>query len=108
MSLLKWNTTKPEKKCTQKGIKGMQATLFDVREFEGTPAPLTPKHRWLEENGYTCRQCKHRQRWECESGVRIIQYCGVRRSNRTENGLLHIKVTNKACYMFELEGKKIK
>ena len=86
----------------------MQATLFDVREFEGTPAPLTPKHRWLEENGYTCRQCKHRQRWECESGVRIIQYCGVRRSNRTENGLLHIKVTNKACYMFELEGKKIK
>lgn len=84
----------------------MQTTLFDIREFEGTPAPLTPKHRWLEANGYTCRQCKHRQRWECESGSRIIQYCGVRRSNRTDNGLLHIKVTNKACYMFELEDKK--
>ena len=46
-------------------------TLFDIREFEGTPAPLMPKHRWLE-----------------------------------ENGLLHIKVTNKACYMFELSDKQ--
>ena len=82
----------------------MQATLFDIGEFEGTPAPLTPKHRWLEENGYTCRQCKHRQRWQC--GGSIIQYCGVRRSNRTFNNLLKIKVTNKACYMFELEDKK--
>ena len=84
----------------------MQATLFDIREFEATPAPLTPKHRWIEINGYTCRQCKHRQRWECEGS--IIQYCGVRRSNRTENGLLHIKVTNKACYSFELEKIKEK
>lgn len=84
----------------------MQTTLFDIREFEGTPAPLTPKHQWIEANGYTCRQCKHRQRWECEGGGRIIQYCGVRRSNRTENGLLHIKVTNKACYMFELSDKQ--
>nr|DAM55287.1 MAG TPA: hypothetical protein [Caudoviricetes sp.] len=79
-------------------------TLFDIREFEGTSAPLMPKHRWLEENGYTCRHCNHRQRWEC--GGSIIQYCGVRRSNRTENGLLHIKVTNKACYMFELSDKQ--
>ncbi len=36
----------------------MQTTLFDIREFEGTPASLTPKHRWIEDNGYTCRQCK--------------------------------------------------
>ena len=76
----------------------MQTTLFDIREFEGTPAPLTPKHRWIEENGYTC--------WQC--GGSIIQYCGVRRSNRTYNKMLKIKVTNKACYMFELEDKKIK
>jgi|GEM_PF-2322899 len=84
----------------------MQTTLFDIREFEGSPAPLTPKHQWIEANGYTCRQCRHRQRWECEGS--IIQYCGVRRSNRTENGLLHIKVTNKACYSFELEKIKEK
>ena len=84
----------------------MMYSLFDIREFEGTPAPLTPKHRWLEENGYTCRQCKHRQRWECEGS--IIQYCGVRRSTRTFNNLLKIKVTNKACYMFELEKIKEK
>ena len=83
----------------------MQTTLFDTREFEGTPAPLTPKHRWIETNGYTCRQCKHRQRWQC--GGSIIQYCGVRRSNRTYNKMLKIKATNKACYSFELEDSKL-
>lgn len=84
----------------------MQTTLFDIREFEGTPTPLTPKHQWIEANGYTCRQCRHRQRWECEGS--IIQYCGVRRSTRTFNNLLKIKVTNKACYSFELEKIKEK
>lgn len=60
-------------------------TLFDIREFKGTPTPLTPKHRWIEENGYTCRQCKHRQRWECEGS--IIQYavvCGGVIERRTD------------------------
>lgn len=28
----------------------MQTTLFDIREFEGSPAPLTPKHQWIEAN----------------------------------------------------------
>lgn len=86
----------------------MMYSLFDTREFEVTPTPLTPKHQWIEANGYTCRQCKHRQRWECEGGGRIIQYCGVRRSTRTFNNLLKIKVTNKACYSFELEKIKEK
>lgn len=46
-----------------------------------------------------CRTCKHRQPWEC--GARVIQYCGVRKSNRTYNGLLKIKVTNPACMAYE-------
>ena len=52
----------------------------------------------------TCRTCKHRQRWEC--GGRIVQYCSVRNSKRTQNHLLKIKVTNKACSFYEeMEGK---
>ena len=47
----------------------------------------------------TCRTCAHRERWEC--GGRIIQYCGVRKSNRTYNGKLKIKVTNEACASYK-------
>lgn len=49
-----------------------------------------------------CRTCAHRQPWEC--GGRTIQYCGVRKSNRTSNGLLRIKVTTSACLAYK-EGK---
>jgi len=48
-----------------------------------------------------CKNCKHRQRWQC--GGRVIQYCGVRKSNRTYNKLLKIKVYNKACHQFTKE-----
>lgn len=48
----------------------------------------------------TCRDCKHRERWEFDS--KIIQYCGKRKSGRTFNGWLKIKVTNEACPLFEL------
>lgn len=63
--------------------------LFDIPE-ESPPKPTT-----------FCRTCKHRQRWQC--GGSIIQYCGVRKSNRTFNGLLKIKVTNPACAAYEKE-----
>lgn len=43
----------------------------------------------------TCRSCDHRQRWEC--GGKVIQYCGVRSSNRTDNGLEKIKCKDRAC-----------
>jgi len=46
-----------------------------------------------------CRTCKHRERWEC--GGKIIQYCGVRKSNRTHNGKLKIKCKDKACGRWE-------
>lgn len=49
----------------------------------------------------TCRTCSNRQRWEC--GGRVIQYCGVRKSKRTFNRLLKIKVTNQACELYKEE-----
>ncbi len=51
-----------------------------------------------EETTETCRTCKHRQRWECNS--KIFQYCGVRKSNRTQNGLRKIKCKDKACLLY--------
>lgn len=47
----------------------------------------------------TCGSCEHRQRWQC--GGRIIQYCGARKSNRTDNGLLKIKCKDAACPLYK-------
>lgn len=49
----------------------------------------------------TCKDCEHRQRWECNS--KVFQYCGIRKSNRTNNGLLKIKCKDKACSLFKKE-----
>lgn len=49
----------------------------------------------------TCKDCKHRQRWECNS--KVFQYCGIRKSNRTDNGLLKIKCKDVACMLFQKE-----
>ena len=54
--------------------------------------------------GKTCRTCAHRQRW-CIGPKRIGQYCGVRHSGRTFNGLLKIKVTNRACDKYKEEER---
>ena len=54
--------------------------------------------------GKTCQTCANRQRW-CLGPVRVGQYCGVRYSNRTHNGLLKIKVTNPACGKYKEEEK---
>lgn len=62
---------------------------------------LFPLHKEKEPPPHqTCKNCEHRERHQC--GGRIIQYCGVRRSNRTSNGLLKIKCKTKACVMFQL------
>jgi len=50
-------------------------------------------------NGRTCRECEHRERWQCNS--KVFQYCGKRKSNRTSNGQLKIKCKDKACALFE-------
>jgi len=47
----------------------------------------------------TCRSCEHRERHQC--GGSVIQYCGVRKSNRTQNGQLKIKVTMPACAAYK-------
>lgn len=46
-----------------------------------------------------CRTCLYRERHQC--GGSIIQYCGIRKSNRTENGQLKIKVTMPACESYK-------
>jgi len=61
-------------------------TLFEIE-------PSPPKN--------TCLNCEHRQRHECNS--KVFQYCGVRKSNRTNNGLLKIKCKDVACPLFKDE-----
>ena len=51
----------------------------------------------------TCFTYEHRQRWDFNS--RHIQYCAVRKSNRTDNGLLKIKCKNIACGKYKPEQK---
>lgn len=68
-------------------------TLFDLSQIPTAPEPTA-----------FCRTCAHRQRWEC--GGSIIQYCGVRKSNRTFNGLMKIKVTNPACAAYVATQQK--
>lgn len=65
--------------------------LFEVPE---TPPPKSE---------YKCRHCEHAERHEC--GTRNIWYCGIRKSNRTSNGLLKIKAGNSACLNFKKEEK---
>ncbi len=68
--------------------RNMTGSLFHETDERNNP-PLT------------CRTCTHRQRWQC--GGRIIQYCGVLRSNRTFNGLKKIKTTNHACTAYKAQ-----
>jgi len=55
----------------------------------------------LSNNGLTCGTCYHRQRWQCHGSTKVFQYCGKRKSNRTFNGLLKIKCTNRACELYK-------
>lgn len=57
-----------------------------------------------ELKGKTCNTCVHRERHQM--GGSIIQYCGIRKSKRTENGLLKIKCKMQACSSYKkLENK---
>jgi hypothetical protein len=53
----------------------------------------------VKKTNLTCNTCEHRQRWACNS--KIFQYCGVRQSNRTNNGLLKIKCKDTACSLYK-------
>jgi len=64
-------------------------------------ADETPIVLEQDNNKLTCKTCKHRQRWDCNT--KVIQYCGVQKSKRTNNGLLKIKAKNKACFLYKPE-----
>lgn len=68
--------------------------LFDTSEF--IIQPFVNKK---------CKDCEFRQRWK--HGKSVIQYCGITKSNRTENGLLKIKCKNLACIKFKENSLKI-
>jgi hypothetical protein len=65
----------------------MEQTLFDLPNTAAAKPALT------------CNTCMHRQRWECNG--KVFQYCGIRKSNRTENGLLKIKCKDAACPLYK-------
>lgn len=48
-----------------------------------------------------CRTCEHRERHQC--GSMVIQYCGIVKSNRTDNGKLKIKCKTPACQFYKPE-----
>lgn len=50
-------------------------------------------------NPHTCRECEHRERWECNS--KVISYCGIRSANNTHNGKLKIKANRPSCLGFK-------
>jgi len=64
----------------------MDSLLFDI--------PPTPPDKF-------CRTCAHRERWQC--GNTVIQYCGIRKSNLTDNGKLKIKCKMAACQHYKEE-----
>ena len=72
----------------------MEATLFENED-------LKPKDQIAVL--LTCNSCEHRQRHQCNS--KVFQYCGIRKSNRTNNGLLKIKCKTTACALYKSETK---
>lgn len=70
-------------------MEEINVMLFDTNEYNSIKIDSTE----------TCLHCKFRERWQC--GNTIIQYCGKRTSNRTDNGKLKIKCKTKACNLFE-------
>lgn len=48
-----------------------------------------------------CRTCEHRERHQC--GSKVIQYCAIVKSNRTDNGKLKIKCKTPACLQYKEE-----
>lgn len=69
-------------------------TLFELPE-QTELIPRIPS----ELIGKTCNTCEHRERHQM--GGSIIQYCGIRKSNRNENGMLKIKCKMQACSSYK-------
>jgi len=73
-------------------------TLFNKKEFE---------HENIDKK---CNSCMFRERWAMGIGLETSQYCSVRPSNRTKNGLLKIKASDAACpkYFHSITKPKLK
>ena len=58
--------------------------------------------------GATCRTCKHRgkAKLNCYSN-KVIQCCTLQPSKRSNSGYKTIKVTDMACFRYEVELKLI-
>ena len=66
-----------------------EQTLYDI----GPIKKQKPLH--------TCKTCVHIQKWAC--GGSYFFYCGIRKSNRTGNGLLKVKCKREACGLYKEE-----
>lgn len=75
----------------------MQQELFQGSGVKSEISPADGKP--MLGAGLTCLTCEHRERHQC--GGSIIQYCGVRKSNRTYNGQLKIKCKTPACAVYK-------
>lgn len=50
----------------------------------------------------TCRHCKYRQRSKLNQySEKVIQSCALQKSKRSNSGFKTIKVTDKACNLWE-------
>lgn len=82
-------------------------------KFEEKPAEPVQQLDLFNGEGYVepkkpttfCRTCKHRRRETADWSNEVFQYCEVRGSNRTKNGLLKIKAKNHACSSYEEQEK---
>jgi hypothetical protein len=82
-----------------------EARLAQIRAMQSYPECFHPNVRAVIEfyvkPTNTCRNCRHRERHE--AGSMATSYCGIRKSNRTQNGKLKIKAKDPACAGFEGE-----
>lgn len=86
-----------EKRCDwfytfEDGIGVYEKLLLEEQTYKKKPSNMMMENK-------TCRTCANRERWQC--GSKVIQYCRVRKSNRTFNKLQKIKVTNPACHLYK-------
>lgn len=52
----------------------------------------------------TCRTCKHRQRHQLNTySNKVVQCCDIQPSKRSNSGYKTIKVTDKACFSYEIQ-----
>jgi hypothetical protein len=68
--------------CWTKAIKKMKEMMLEAN---------LPQNK--------CGKCAYIEKWEC--GGSFFFYCGRRKSNRTDNGLLKVKCKDAACSLFK-------